>query len=480
MPPLPPLPPWPSLRSLRARLFAFLLALATATALTVGGATYFSVHAEADKLFDYHLQQIALSLRDQGEIGDDERAALANPAFDYVVQVWSSRGATLYTSRPPGLIEPLPPRAVLGFSELRMGGGVWRVYGAATPLRVVQVGQPLAVRSRLATEAALRSVLPIAAAVPLVALGLWWLLGMSLAPLQRVAQAARARGIGALAPLPLAGLPAEVQPLVESFNGLLERLSVSFDAQRSFTADAAHELRTPLTALKLQIGLLAGAQLPAEREAALERLRAGVDRAAHLVEQLLALARAEPLAAVPVAPVDLVEVARQAIADAAPLAERHGATLRLSAPPALPTTGDAAALRSAVRNLLDNAVRYGGATPRVELTLAREDGAVVLRVDDAGPGIAAAERERAFERFRRGNHDEREGSGLGLAIVRAVATRHGAAVTLADSPLGGLRVEMRWPAAASATAPAPVPDPAPDPAPAPALSPAPDRSQARS
>jgi two-component system OmpR family sensor kinase/two-component system sensor histidine kinase QseC len=183
----------PLLPSLRARLFAFLLALAAVTALAVGGATYFSVRAEADKLFDYHLQQIALSLRDQGEIPEDERAALANPEFDYVVQVWSSRGVALYTSRPPGLLEPLPPRAVLGFSDQRLGGEVWRVYGAATPLRTVQVGQPLSVRQRLAAEAALRSVLPIAAAVPLVALGLWWLLGMSLAPLQRVAGAARAR-----------------------------------------------------------------------------------------------------------------------------------------------------------------------------------------------------------------------------------------------------------------------------------------------
>jgi hypothetical protein len=103
----------PLLPSLRARLFAFLLALAAVTALAVGGATYFSVRAEADKLFDYHLQQIALSLRDQGEIPEDERAALANPEFDYVVQVWSSRGVALYTSRPPGLLEPLPPRAVL-------------------------------------------------------------------------------------------------------------------------------------------------------------------------------------------------------------------------------------------------------------------------------------------------------------------------------------------------------------------------------
>lgn len=434
------------LASLRARLFAFVLVLAGVTALGVGGATFFSVLTEADKLFDYHLQQVALSLRDQGQIAPDEAAALANPDFDYVVQIWSLGGAAVYSSRPPGLREALPASAVLGFSEITLDGQVWRVYAAATPLRIVQVGQPLAVRRRLAAEAALRSVWPVAVAAPLVALGLWWLLGISLAPLQRVAVAARSREVGSLAPLPVAPLPSEVRPLVDAFNGLLQRLSAAFDGQRAFIADAAHELRTPLTALKLQIGLLGDAQSPEERQAALSRLRAGVDRAAHLVEQLLALARADPQAATPAVPLDLVEVAQQAMADACPLAQAHDAQLRLEAPPTLPMPGDPQALRSALRNLLDNAVKYGGTTPQVTMTIVQAPEGVVLRVDDSGPGIAPAERERAFERFQRLGDDERDGSGLGLAIVRAVAARHGAQLTLDDSPLGGLRVEMRWPA----------------------------------
>ncbi|MDH5330439.1 MAG: sensor histidine kinase N-terminal domain-containing protein, partial [Aquincola sp.] len=175
------------MRSLRARLFVFLLALAGLSALAVAGATYFSVRAEMDELFDYHLRQMALSLRDQGRIADDERAALQNPEFDYVVQVWSLDGVALYANRPDALAQLLPPRAVLGFSDLRLGGEVWRVYGAATPARVVQVGQPLAVRGRLAAAAAWRSVMPIVIAAPIVALALWWLLSLSLSPLHRVA-----------------------------------------------------------------------------------------------------------------------------------------------------------------------------------------------------------------------------------------------------------------------------------------------------
>lgn len=435
----------PLLRSLRGRLFAFLLALAGLTALAVGGATYVSVRGEADELFDYHLRQMALSLRDQGRIGEDEREALANPEFDYVVQVWSVDGLTLYSSRRPAHAPALPQRAVLGYSQVRLGSEEWRVFAAATPLRVVQVGQPLAVRRRLATAAALRSIAPIAAAAPLVALGLWWIIGLSLAPLRRVTQAASTRGADSLAALPDEGLPQELQPLVGAFNGLLGRLSEAFEAQRHFVADAAHELRTPLTALKLQIGLLQGTPAGPEQDQAITRLRAGVDRATHLVEQLLALAHAEPGAATPTSELDLAAVAREALADAEPLAARAGTQLTFDAPSPVALHGDPQALRSAIRNLLDNAVKYGGR--QVRLTVRGSDaGGWRVRVEDDGPGIAPEQRAQAFGRFQRGPGREAEGSGLGLAIVQAVAKRHGAAVELGTSPSGGLAVELRAPA----------------------------------
>ena len=447
------------MRSLRLRLFVLLLALAALAALAVGGATYAGVRAEADALFDYQLRQMALSLRDQGRIADSERAALADPELDYVVQIWSLDGVRIYSSQPRPLSDPLsgplsgtlPPRAVLGFTTVRVDGRDWRVYGAATPLRVVQVGQPLAVRRQFAAAAAGRSVLPIVVAVPLLGLAVWWLVGATLAPLRRVVAAAGAREPHSLDPLPLAGLPSELLPLVEAFNALLARLGAAFDAQRAFVGDAAHELRTPLTALKLQLGLLRSAADEAQRDEALQRLRAGVDRATRLVEQLLALARAEPGQALPAAPLDLVAVARQALADAAPLAQSRQVQLAVEAPEALEIRGNAEALRSLLRNLLDNAVLHGGR--QVRLTLRREvhdgDGGACVQVDDDGPGVPAAERERVFDRFHRragaGAPQAAPGSGLGLAIARAVARQHGGTLRLADSPLGGLRAELRLP-----------------------------------
>ena len=433
------------LSTLRGRLFALLALLGAVTALAVGGATYFSVRAEADELFDYQLRQTALSLRDQGRIASDDAAALADPSFDYLVQIWSLQGLELYSSRPQGMSEPLPARAVLGFSNLRLGGQDWRVFGAATPLRVVQVAQPLAVRQRLAALAALRSIVPVAVALPLVAAAIWWLIGVSLAPVSRVVHAAQAGGVNALDALPTADLPGEIAPLVDAFNDLLARLSSAFDAQRSFVADAAHELRTPLTALKLQLGLLRDSAPGAEQDAAIARLRGGIDRSVHLVEQLLALARAEPGATAAQAALDLADIARQAVADVQPLADKAGVALTLAAAGPLPLTGDPQSLRSAVRNLVDNAVKYGARSVQVSV-LRDAAGAPLLRVDDDGPGIPLALRERVFDRFQRGEGHAAGGSGLGLAIVQAAARQQGASVTLGASPPGGLRVQIAWPA----------------------------------
>ncbi len=445
------------MRSLRLRLFVLLLALAAVAALAVGSATYANVRAEADQLFDYHLRQMALSLRDQGGIADSERAALANPDLDYVVQVWSLDGVSLYTSRPRPLAGTLPAQAVLGFATVRLEGQDWRLFSAATRLRVVQVGQPLAVRRDLAARAAGRSVLPIVLAAPLVGLAMWWLVGATLAPLRRVVAAASERDAHSLQPLPVAGLPDELQPLVDAFNRLLARLAAAFEAQQAFVGDAAHELRTPLAALKLQVGLLQGSADGAEREQSLQRLRAGVDRATRLVEQLLALARAEPGQALALSTLDLVPVARSALADAAALAGARQARLELDAPDTLPARGNAEALRSLLRNLIDNAVLHGGQPPQVRLTLRRDGEGVLLQVDDNGPGVPEAERERVFRRFHRlevaaGAGGEvaavaAPGSGLGLAIVQAIARQHGSEVRLGPSPQGGLRAELRLPAA---------------------------------
>jgi two-component system OmpR family sensor kinase/two-component system sensor histidine kinase QseC len=310
---------------------------------------------------------------------------------------------------------------------------------------VIQVAQPLAVRRQIAAAAALRSVWPLLLLAPLMAGAAWWLSALALRPLQRVAAGVRARDEQSLQPRSEEGLPDEVAPLVSALNALLLRLGRSLDTQRAFVADAAHELRSPLTALKLQLQLLRQAGDDGARRAAADALGAGVERASRLVEQLLTLARSEPGAELSRASVDLAELARQTLADAAPLARSRGAVLELHADEPVHVSGDAAALQALLRNLVDNALRYAGPKPHVELRVSHDRGAPLLLVDDNGPGIPAAERERVFDRFWRRGESDQSGTGLGLAIVRSVALRHSAELMLDDSPLGGLRVRLRLP-----------------------------------
>lgn len=432
------------MNSLRARLLLALLGLLALAALVLGSVTYRSVHAEVEALFDYQLRQMALSLRDQGEVAPAQAAALADGQLDFVVQIWTADGRTLYAPRPH---EALPQRAPLGLADVGAGATTWRAFTVATPSRVIQVAQPLGVRRRLAAEAAWRAVWPLLLVAPLLGAAAWGLSALALAPLRRLADAVRERDAASLAPLPAAGLPAEVAPLVVALNALLQRLAQALDAQRSFVADAAHELRSPLTALKLQLKQLERAGDDRQRRAAGDALAGGVERATRLVEQLLTLARNEPgAAAAPLQPLDLAEVAREALVDVVPLAAARDTRLELQAAAPAPVRGDRAALVALVRNLADNAVRYAPRSARVEVSVQPQGAEVSLRVDDSGPGIAPAQRAQVFERFVRGAAaaGEAGGSGLGLAIVRSIAARHGAALALGDSALGGLRVELRF------------------------------------
>jgi two-component system, OmpR family, sensor kinase len=278
-----------------------------------------------------------------------------------------------------------------------------------------------------------------------------WLISRSLAPVERMRKQVAGRAADDLSPLPDAGLPLEVLPLVRELNLLFERVRRAFTAQQEFVADAAHELRSPLTALKLQAQALRRAHDEGSREAAITRLNDGIDRAIQLMGQLLVLARedGEADAAERSQRVELQEVARQAVADVLPNAQAKHIDIGLaSAEPSVWVRGQPEPLRILLRNLLDNAVKYTPDGGQVDITLAMPQGVASLAVEDSGPGIPEAERERVFDRFYRTPDARATGSGLGLAIVKAIAGRHGASVLLGSSAkLGGLKAEVRFPPA---------------------------------
>lgn len=435
--------------SLRARLTGALLLAVLAFAALQAAVTYRTARAETEALFDAQMQRIALSLSGSlgaGALSDDAPAADTPAAREMIIQIWRADGVMLYRS-PQGRL--LPPQTVIGFSDTVAGGEPYRIYALRTATQVVQVAQQTEARGRMAGQLALRAVLPVALLAPVLMLIVWWVVGRAIGPIERVRRQVAARRPDDLAPLPTAGLPAEVRPLVGEMNGLLTRLSDAWDALTHFTADAAHELRSPLAALRLQAQSLQRAPDDATRAIATERLLAGIDRATRLVEQLLALARQEGAGeGAELVSLDLTALARNALADAEPEAARHAIALTLDAPTAhVVLRADEAALAVLLRNLLGNALRHTPPGGQVRVGVREEASVIDLTVEDSGPGIAPDERARVLDRFYRVPGTPGHGSGLGLAIVRAIAERHGAALTLDASPtLGGLRVMLRWPA----------------------------------
>jgi two-component system OmpR family sensor kinase len=428
-----------------------LIALSAAILLgLVGGAigTYRIARQEAGELFDYHLRQLALSLRDQSFSNNAPRPGLADGLddHDFVIQVWDLDGVPVYHSDPS---RELPRQPHEGFATVDTPTGRWRVFTARMHDQYVQVAHPRHVRDRLAATMAARMLLPLLLVTPILALLIGWIVGRGLAPLDRIAASVARRAPGALQPLARNGVPTEAVPLVDALNDLLVRLEQALAAQRTFVADAAHELRTPLTALQLHLQLARRAPED-QRTEAFEELRGGLERASHVVQQLLTLARQEPGARdnQPAVTIELAPLAAQVVADHLRLAESRGIDLGIAdADGSAQVEGHAEALRTLIANLVDNALRYTPAGGRVDVATRRADGATLLEVTDSGPGIPPDERERVLDRFYRRAGTGESGSGLGLAIVKAIADRHGASVHLEEARLGGLAVVVRWPAA---------------------------------
>lgn len=432
--------------SIRRQLIAALLATIVVAVLAAAYGSYRLARAGVDEVFDYHLKQIALSLRDHPPQSNSPLPA-PDDQLDFVIEVFTLEGNRLYASHPRA---GLPRHALPGFSTVDSDDGRWRIYAIQLSDRIVQVAQPTRVRKEAAAAAALRTILPFLVLLPVLGALIWWTVGIGLAPLDRLARKVTSLSAVQLEALPLADVPVEARPLIESLNDLLKRLSVALAAQRAFIADAAHELRTPLTALQLQAKLIERADTEGNRAGAVADLKRGLIRASHVVQQLLTLAREEPGggAAQALTSVDLVALAGRVAADYALLAESRGIDLGLGKSDAsAAVTGDAESLRTLIANLLENAIRYTPRPGRVDIVVAVDDGRISLTVSDSGPGIPEEEREKVFDRFYRRAELAEPGSGLGLAIVRAIAERHRASVKLDDSPLGGLLVRVRFPAA---------------------------------
>lgn len=484
------------MRSIRARILGLVLGVLVLSMTAISLKSYIDAQHEIEELFDAQLAQTARLL--QGMVGGDmplatrelmqralNSALLSRPATSdslplnghpyegkLAFQVLDDSGRVLLqsASAPADLLrrmvvdfhqqaprphghegeEPLISMGtdLLGYHSVPLGHYHWRVFMLHDPLasKWILVAERDDVRGELVEKIAMRSLLPDLVGLPLLALLVWMAVGMGLLPLQQMVNFLKNRDPDNLAPLVLAPLPSELEPMAASLNRLLQQVNVLLEREKRFLADAAHELRTPLAVLRIHAQNAVSAVIAEERDAALAQLIGGVDRATRVVTQLLILARLEPNAVqLAMQTFDLAAFVRQELADLIPLAlERdQELTLELDETADLLLRGDAPSLGILLQNLVGNALQYTPEGGCIQIALQGQGDSLLLSVQDSGPGAPQEQREQLFQRFYR--QGPGQGAGLGLSIVQRIVELHRGEISLHTAALGGLEVRVRLP-----------------------------------
>ncbi|OFZ67173.1 MAG: hypothetical protein A2V79_09645 [Betaproteobacteria bacterium RBG_16_56_24] len=436
--------------SLKQRLLALVLAAITLVWLGTAAFTYYDAREEFDEVLDAHLAQAAALLVVQAtheidELETEHTPLLHKYARRVAFQVWEKGNQLrLHSANAPQ--QPLAGKE-RGFSDNTIDGKRWRVFSTwdESGEYLIHVAERADVRDELARGIAGNLLQPLWFSLPLLALLLWIAVARGLRPLVKLTREIEQREPDNLAPLDAAAAPREVVPLIERLNRLFTRIAASIQKERRFTADAAHELRTPVAAIKAQAQVARAASGKAERIHALDNAILGCDRAAHLIEQLLTLSRADNLNVKVAEPCPLRNIAAEVIAALAPAALEKDVRLELLAKDEIAVRGNPALLRVLLRNLLDNSIKHTASGTSVQVGITREAGGICLSVIDDGPGIPEQEREKVSERFYRPLGTQAGGSGLGLSIVKRIAEVHDASLQIMPVSEGrGLRVTVTF------------------------------------
>lgn len=434
--------------SLKQRLLMLSLVTVAAVWLAAAAFTYFDARKEFDEVLDAHLVQAAALLAAQAsheldEIETEHAPLLHKYERRVAFQIWEGGDQLrLHSANAP---QHHLTETWRGFSDTALDGKTWRVFSTwdEPGEYLIQVAERADARDGLARAVASNLLKPLLFSLPLLGLLLWLAVVRGLRPLERLAREVERRDAEVLAPLDAIAVPREVLPLIERLNGLFARIGEAMHRERRFTADAAHELRTPVAAIKAQAQVARTASGGEERLHALDGAIAGCDRAAHLIDQLLTLARVDALNGGATESCDLRDIAAGEIAAIALSALVRGVRIELAEGDDVVVNGNPELLRILLRNLLDNAVHHTRPGTAVRVEVKYEQGAPSLSVSDDGPGVPQAEMARLSERFYRLQGAAGEGSGLGLSIVRRIAELHGASLLFsATDGTHGLRVAV--------------------------------------
>ena len=350
-------------------------------------------------------------------------------------------------SEPPPHGEPVLYRALVDGKPQRIVA-LDLGYGEANAPQTlrVQVGKSLAVQQQIARELVADMLAPLLALGVLLSLLVYGGVRRGLAPLTRLTAQLEHRSVNALSPIGMTQAPSEVHALVQAVNGLLDEVARSVHQEKRFINDAAHQLRTPLAGLISQVELAQDEAGDPQLRQRLGKVLTGAERSAHLVHQLLTLARSE--SPVRLQALDIAALARDVAREWTPRAIAAGLDLGFEGEQHVHIDGDALQLREAMGNLIDNALRYAGKGCTLTIRLACSGRTAQLVFEDNGPGLSAEDLTHVFQRFWRASNQP-GGCGLGLAIVREIAHRHGGQARVRAVVPQGLHVEIELPVAAS-------------------------------
>lgn len=410
-------------------------------------------HESADRRHDRFLKDSSQLLLDQlhtsqGHVEFNMHAGALNILYEdqkdkiyYSLNGWQQNFNFGYSDLPypHGLLSenPVYYQASYAGHPLRMMAAIIPEKDVASGRVVVLIGKTLVLHDERAQEWMWRVLPSQIFLMVFTACAVWWGVGRGLRPLLQLRDEVRRRSSLDLSPLPENQVVAEVRPLIHSFNGLMQRLDESLILKRRFIADAAHQLRTPLSGLKAQAEFAERLDNPLEIRHSLQQIRLAADHAAHLANQLLSLARAEPGTQDNMSALDMLVLARNATEYWVQNALRKEIDLGFeSAGSDFVITGNKLLLSEMLNNLIDNALRYSRSGGHVTVRVSRDGEKVTLEVEDDGAGIPEGDRERVFERFYRVLGTNQEGCGLGLAIVREIADRHHAEIRLLPGAQG--------------------------------------------
>lgn len=450
--------------SLRLRLAAIALVGTLLSSLAGGWLMNHGASQQNEILHDQELADLGRTIlrfaqHELLEIQADPKLAGTTVAFDsgvdldsrYRFQIYGRDGTLLLRSSNASPTMRLAPAGQLGFGHATIDGEAFSTYVGVSRQTGMEIQIASSEKDRDAALGGFRTgsvVLFIGTFLPLF---LCLLLALVLAtrPVSAMARQIARRGPSDLKRIDEERAPIEIRPMIAAINDLMQRIGHAMQRERHFNAVAAHEMRTPLAALRMQAQVALRARDEQQRNESLKGLIGGVDRCAHLIEQLLTLARVDASTeeSTPAERIDLPQVVGEVLADLGGELDRREIDVQLQVPD-LSLMGRRFGLRTLLANLVGNAVRYSPHGGVVSIAAAADAGGVTLLIDDSGKGIPADERERVFDSFRRLQHDSTGGVGLGLSIVKSVVQAHRAFIQLLDSPLGGLRVRVHFPAGA--------------------------------